>query len=103
MSVVRQTLLMGDDERKSYKSVFSTRYTTTMGIAFGRQTTKFDIPIHDSRAMLDRNVKRHEDDVRFVGEFDDTEDARFFKYTPVFDDRDICPKDPSFTKFKCPM
>ncbi|KMZ02015.1 uncharacterized protein LOC6727084 [Drosophila simulans] len=103
MSVVRQTFLMGDDERKSYKSVFSTRYTTTMGIAFGRQTTKFDIPIHDTRAMLDRNVKRHADDVRFVGEFDDTEDARFFKYTPVFDDRDVCPKDPSYTKFKCPM
>ncbi|EDW55229.1 GM10958 [Drosophila sechellia] len=53
--------------------------------------------------MLDRNVKRHEDDVRFVAEFDDTEDARFFKYTPVFDDRDVCPKDPSYTKFKCPM
>ncbi|XP_017049119.1 uncharacterized protein LOC108093537 [Drosophila ficusphila] len=108
MASARGSLFFEDDVGREKKSVvrdraFSTRYTTTMGIAFGRQTTKYDIPIHDMRAMLDRNVKRHPDDRKYMGEFDDQDNSRFFVYKPKDDDRDVRPKDPSFTKFKVPM
>ncbi|XP_016953824.1 uncharacterized protein LOC108027119 isoform X2 [Drosophila biarmipes] len=104
MENVRPSLFLEEEEKKEKKveRAFSTRYTTTMGIAFGRQTTKFDIPIHDKRALLDRNVRRHSDDKKYVGEFDDTDDARFFTYKPLYDDRDVLPRDPSFAKFKVP-
>ncbi|KAH8344207.1 hypothetical protein KR084_007933 [Drosophila pseudotakahashii] len=104
MASVRPSLFFEDEERTEIKvgRAFSTRYTTTMGIAFWRQTTKFDIPIHDKRTLLDHNVKRHSDDKRYIGEFDDTDDARFFTYKPKYDDRDVCPRDPSFSKFKVP-
>ncbi|XP_037730096.1 uncharacterized protein LOC119560626 isoform X1 [Drosophila subpulchrella] len=104
MASVRPSLFFEDEDKKEKKleRAFSTRYTTTMGIAFGRQTTKFDIPIHDNRALLDRNVRRHDDDKKYIGEFDDTNDARFFTYKPLYDDRDVRPKDPSFSKFKVP-
>jgi len=104
MASVRPSLFFEDEEKKEkkFERAFSTRYTTTMGTAFGRQTTKFDIPIHDNRTLLDRNVKRHGDDKKYIGEFDDTNDARFFTYKPLYDDRDVRPKDPSFSKFKVP-
>lgn len=84
-------------------SKFGNRYTTNMQGAFTRFTAKLDIPIHDVRVLFRSNMRRHQEDQLLVGDFDETENAKYFSYKPRYDDCDILHMDPSYTKFKVPM
>ncbi|KAI8046666.1 hypothetical protein M5D96_002879 [Drosophila gunungcola] len=43
------------------------------------------------------------DDTQYTEDFDEQENSRYFAYKPKNDDRDICPKDPSYTNVKVPI
>ncbi|KAH8337432.1 hypothetical protein KR059_009823, partial [Drosophila kikkawai] len=102
-SVMRSSLSASQRPSQRASQWANQRASQFAAMRMSRATTKIDIPMMDNRTILERHIKRHDDDKRYMGQFDDKPITEYFTYKPKHDDHDICLMDPSYTNFKVPV
>ncbi|KAH8330644.1 hypothetical protein KR067_006009 [Drosophila pandora] len=110
MSIMKKSVWLEElgERSSSWKRAFSMQYTKSMNLEYGRVPRHTDGKIHilyEARiSFLGNKTRRHPEDSKYMGEFNETwEPWQFYFYYPKDDDRDVMPRDPSYAKFKVSM